>query len=350
MSEKTEKATAYKLQKSREKGQVNKSMELTTSLSLLVLLGMISALWPKILAELQYLMRNLLKQATKTELSLDKMHELQHFILKSLSSLWLPIAMAGVLTVILSTILQTGPVWTSTPLIPDFKRLSMTQGFKKLCSLKTCFETLKSLIKLTTASILIYVLIKHQLPKILPLALNHPKYDAAPMMSILLNLIFKLLMLLTSLAILDKLYTNWNYSKINRMSKQEVKDEHKQRDGDPKIKAKIKQLHYQLRQKTASLKQVATADVVITNPTHLAIALKYDAKLMPAPKVVCKAQDNMAMEVKKLAKKHGVPIIENKLLARSLYENIALNQWISSDLFPLAAAIFRTIYQTKEKA
>ena len=131
------------------------------------------------------------------------------------------------------------------------------------------------------------------------------------------------------------------------MSKQELKDEYRQREGDPKIKSKIKQLQHQLRQKTASLEQIKTADVVITNPTHLAIVLKYDRGLMPAPKVVCKVQGELVKQVKLLAARHQVPIIENKPLARVLFATSDVNQWVHREHFPMVASIFRDIYRQK---
>ena len=146
---------------------------------------------------------------------------------------------------------------------------------------------------------------------------------------------------------IDKLYTRWKFAKDNRMSKQELKDEYRQREGDPKIKAKIKQLQQQLRQKTASLEQIKTADVIITNPTHLAIALKYDRGLMPAPKVVCKAQGELVKHVRLLAARHQIPLIENKPFARALFATTDLNQWIGREHFPIAAMIFRDIFRQR---
>lgn len=347
MSEKTEKATPYKLQKAKEKGQVNKSIELNTCVSLLVMFIMITALWPKQLEDIQNLLRHLLNNTSHIQFNIDRISHMHQFILTKLINLWLPFALAGVLAIILSTVAQTGIVWSTTPLIPDLKRLNIIQGFKKLCSLKTCFEALKSTLKLTLTFLLLFFIFKQQLPNIVQLTLTHPAQDPQLMMNFILKLIIQLLIVLTMLSFLDKFYTRWKFNKDNRMSKQEVKDEYKQKEGDPKIKSKIKQLQQQLRQKTASLKQVKTADVVITNPTHLAIALKYERGLMPAPKVVCKAQGEMVIQVKEMARKHGIPVIENKAFARMLYHSVGLNQWISKDLFPIAASIFRDIYQQR---
>lgn len=350
MSEKTEKATPHKLQKAKEKGQVSKSVELTTCLSLLVLLGMIAVLWPRTAHEIQDIMRHILSHAANYPLHLDNVNYLQNLILLKLTHLWLPLALAGGLAIVLGTMAQTGLIWSSTPLTPDFKRLNPVTGFKKVFSLKLCFDAFKNLLKLSVTAIVLFFVLKHDLPEIIQLGLTTPGHLPNHLMHFLLKTVFHLILVLCCIAIIDKGHTLWKYKKDNRMSKQEVKDEHKQREGDPKIKAKIKQLQLQLRQKTASLSQVKTADVVVTNPTHLAIALRYDKQVMPAPKVVCKAQGEMVREVKALAKKHNIPIIEHKTLARALHQSIDLNQWISADLFPVAADIFRTIYKQRADA
>jgi flagellar biosynthetic protein FlhB/flagellar biosynthetic protein FliR/FlhB len=347
MSEKTEKATPYKLQKAKEKGQVSKSVELTTCISLLVICLLMNSLWPKQLGVIQNLLRQILLAAPQIQFNIDNISHLHQYILSQLISLWAPFALAGGLAIILGTVAQTGMVWSATPLIPDIKRLNLIQGFKRLFSLKTCFEALKSSLKLIVAFLLLCVALHHQLPDIVLLMLTKPSQDPQLMMTLLLKLMFQLLLLLSLIALMDKFYTRWKFNKDNRMSKQEVKDEYKQKEGDPKIKSKIKQLQHQLRQKTTSLSAVQSADVVITNPTHIAIALKYERAVMPAPKVVCKAQGEMVKEVKKLAKKYGVPIMEQKAFARMLHQSVELNQWISKDLYPIAAGIFREVYELR---
>lgn len=350
MSEKTEKATPYKLQKAKEKGQVGRSSELSSCVALLVFLAIVTALWPKNLRELQDLLRHLLYLASHLQFSQANITHLQQFILNQLLTMWFPFALAWFLAVVLANIAQTGLVWSTTPLIPDFKRLHLVQGFKKLFSLKTCFETFKSTLKLSVSFTFLFFTFKNQLPHLLELVLTPTSMQMPLLMHFVLKLLLQLLLLLSLFAILDKFYTRWKFAKDQKMTKQEVKDEYKQREGDPKIKAKIKQLQQQLCQKTASLKQVKTADVIITNPTHLAIALKYDRATMPAPQVVCKAQGEMVMQVKELARKYAVPMIENKRFARLLYHSVDLNQWINKELYPIAASIFKQIYASKREA
>jgi flagellar biosynthetic protein FlhB/flagellar biosynthetic protein FliR/FlhB len=347
MSEKTEKATEYKLRKAREKGQVNKSAELNSSLTLLMLCAVMAALWQPTLTELESICRQVLYLAGHLTLTSDTLVCLLQILHGQLLQIGLPFALTGMLVFILVSLLQTGLVWSAQPLVPDFNRLNPIKGLKKIISTKTVFATIKNLLKLTIALIFLFFVIEKNIMQILQLAFTDPQHLPPQMMQILLKISAQFLLLLSIFALADTFYSRWTFLKDQRMSKQELKEEYRQRQGDPKIKQKIKQLQQQLRQKTASLQQVKTADVVITNPTHLAIALRYDRTTMPAPKVICKARGEMASEVRKIAKKHQIPIVENKSFARLLYNAVDLNQWISKEFFPVAASIFSEIYQKR---
>lgn len=347
MSEKTEKATPHKLQKAKEQGNVSKSIELTTCIFLLVCLVTTTALWPDFFNQITSLMRHLLYLSNHMSFSVDNMGHLQTYLLTNILFLWLPIALAGMLAIIAATLIQTGFVWSSKPLIPDIKRLDIIKGFKRIFSSKLVFDAAKNSLKLSLVFIVASLSLYQDLAKLSNFMHLDPNNLTSLIMTLLSKFIVKIILLLLVLAMIDKGYTRWKFAKDNRMSKQELKDEYRQREGCPKIKSKIRQLQQQLRQKTASLEQVKTASVVITNPTHLAIALSYDKAIMNAPKVVCKAQGEMVKNVKQLAARHGVPIIEHKVFARALFVSTALNECIHRDHFPIAAGIFRSILQQK---
>jgi flagellar biosynthetic protein FlhB/flagellar biosynthetic protein FliR/FlhB len=350
MSEKTEQATAYKLKKAKEKGQVSKSVELTTYLSLLVTLGLLTVLWPQQLATAKSLLSHLFYLAAHMHFTVHHVNYLNQLIWSQALNLWLPVAGTLLLTVILTTLMQTGLTWAPAALKPDFNRLNIVKGFKKLASLASFFDAFKALIKLTCSFIFLYFVFKNQLHTLIQNTLNQQDLNIPMLAHFILKTSLQLVLLLLLFALIDKKFTLWKFSKDQRMSKQDLKEEHKQKEGDPKVKNKIRQLQTQLRQKTAALKQVPTADVIVTNPTHIAIALKYERNLMPAPKVIFKAQDKMVSQVKELAKKHNIPIIEHKILARLLYHSTELNQYIHKDLFPLTAQLFRELYQRTERS
>ena len=347
MSEKNEKATTYKLKKAKEQGKVSKSAELTTCIFLLITTTVASALWPSVQAQTKQLVMHLVYLITRMTFSIDTIIQLHHFVLLKITLLWLPFALAGTLAIILPTIAQTGFVWSGKPVAPDFKRLNIANGVKRLFSLTILFDACKNSLKLGLFFLLVSFIIRRELPTILTFVKTTPFNVTSLLLILLLKIVLQLSILLLAFALIDKRYTLWKFAKDQRMSKQELKEEYRQREGDPKIKAKIRQLQYQQRQKTTSLSQIKTADVIITNPTHLAIALKYERGLMPAPKVVCKAQGELVNQVKLLAARHGIPIVENKPLARMLFATSDLNQWVDRAHFPMVAMIFRDIYQQK---
>ncbi|MBA3536280.1 MAG: EscU/YscU/HrcU family type III secretion system export apparatus switch protein [Tatlockia sp.] len=350
MTDKTEKATPYKLQKAKEKGRVSKSIDLNTSVLLIVMVIVGSTLWRPLLKQLTSMMTHLFYLAAHFSLSIDTIVKTQRFLLSTLINLWFPFALAALLSITVATIAQTGFVWSMHPLSPELNRLNIVQGFKRFFSSKLLFDAVKNSLKLIFVFSLFILSLRHEIPALLKLMIIAPVEHPALIMQLFIKLILELLLFLFALAILDKAYSSWKFKKDNRMSKQEVKDEYRQRDGDPKIKAKIRLLQQQLRQKTAALQEVKKADVIITNPSHLAIALKYERSTMPAPKVVCKAQGELAIQVRTLAQRHNIPIIQHKAFARALFATVHLNQWIGQEHFPIAANIFREIYRQRERA
>ena len=349
MSEKTEKATAQKLKKAKEKGQVNKSAEMITSLSLLCALGVLAVSWPQELASLKKLVRDLFYFAGHFHFSIDSFSYLLHELGMALLSLWFPVIGVIIISIILATLAQTGMTWSTSALTPDFKRFNLSENLKKLFSISKVYEAFKCLLKISCSLMVLFFIFKNHLISLIEQTLFQINTPDSLFLSFLLKSSLQLIILLIFLSFIDKKITHWQFSKQQRMSKQDVKEEYRQKEGDPKIKSKIRQLQSQLRQKTAALKQIKTADIVITNPTHIAIALKYNRYEMPAPKVIYKAQNKHVSQVKTLAKKYGIPVIEHKLLARMLHFSTDLNQYISKELFPLTAEVFRDLYRQEEK-
>lgn len=346
MSEKTEKATAWKLQKAREKGQVCKSVELNTCIFLLITSNAIAALLPASLQQIQQILRGILAMSGDTHFSSHSIMQVITLASSTLLALWLPICLAAFVSLIVGNIGQTGFIWTFQPVKPSWNRLNPVQGWKKIFSTKTLFDLLKNAGKLLLAFLCVFLALQISLSKIAALSQFTSLQAYAPLW-IIFKIILQLLVTLTGIALVDVLYNRYKFAKDQRMSKQEVRDEYKQKEGCPQIKSRIRQLQNQLRKKTASLQAIKKAQVLITNPTHLAIALQYQPN-MPAPMVVCKAADVQVEIVKQLARKHGVPIVEHKPLAWLLFHNIGLNQWITPDLYPVVAEVLRKVLAEKE--
>jgi flagellar biosynthetic protein FlhB/flagellar biosynthetic protein FliR/FlhB len=345
MSEKTEKATPYKLQKAKEEGQVSKSKDLNIGIFLLVSLGFAVGLASDPSFQITSLLKKIIISSTQIHLTIETIHLLFQIISWDLFWMWLPFGLFSVLVLCLSSMAQTGLTWSFKPLKPDFKRLQIIKNIQTLFSSKTLLEAVKITLLLILIALFFRYFAKQTFPIFLSFMQTHPNNIIPIFVQIVLKFSLELILILLFISIIDKRYTLWKFTKDTRMSKQEIKDEFKQRESDPKIKYKIRQLQQQLRSKTRSLKNVKTATVIIIYPNKVAIALKYHRGSMPAPQVVCKGQGDLVMQIKKIALKNNIPIVENKSFARVLYQEVQLNQWIKSEHYPIAAKIFREIYE-----
>ncbi|MCW8451416.1 EscU/YscU/HrcU family type III secretion system export apparatus switch protein [Legionella quinlivanii] len=343
MSEKTETATAYKLKKAKEKGQVSKSSELinTTQLAVILLLLWLYGTkgWQQMLAVSQ----EQLHLTGHLHFSLKTVTYIFKLLTTNLLYLWLPFALILVATTIVCSLVQTGFVWSAAPLSPRFERIGPVAGFKRLFSTKIVFDLLKNLLKIALTGLIGFYSLRQTQASFLKLSSVMPAQLPMAILQLMLRMLCPLVVVLLAISLIDKLYTRRKFAKEQRMSKQEVKEEYRQREGDPKIKSRIRQLQSELRKRSASFEQVKTADLVITNPTHYAIALKYDRLTMPAPKLICKGRNEQARIIKKLALRHQIPLVENKAFARRLYASVDLNQWIRREHFPAAAAIYKQL-------
>ncbi|QBR84001.1 EscU/YscU/HrcU family type III secretion system export apparatus switch protein [Legionella israelensis] len=349
MSEKTEKASPFKLKKAKERGQVAKSNELNTILTLFIFCLLSLALWQQLFNDLLALFKKIIISSFDFHYSITHIHGLFYALYSSLLSHWLPFALAIALSIILSTIGQTGFVWSVKPLVPDFRRLNPVMGMKRIFSVRLFFDLSKNVTRLPVVLITAVIILYGSLSKLIYLIYLSPQKAAPEILHLILKILFHILLGLSVIACLDALYTHWKYRRDQRMSKQEIRDEYKQREGDPKIKRKIKQSQQQMREKMISLNQVKQADVIVTNPTSLAIALKYERGLMPAPKVLCKGQGEIALQIRKIALQNQIPIIEHVLLARTLFREIHLNHSLKPIHFAMAAEVFREVYRLKGK-
>jgi flagellar biosynthetic protein FlhB len=259
-----------------------------------------------------------------------------------LTPLMLTILVAG----IAGNILQFGFLLTSKPLSPDLSRLDPIKGIGKLLSLRSLVELIKSLFKVVFIGIVAFLIIRGELaaiPSIIQLGVGGILTFIA---RVSFKICFYTCLTLIVLAILDYAYQHWQHEKELRMTKQEVKDDYKQAEGDPNVKARIRGIQREMA-RTRMMDQVPDADVIITNPTTLAIALKFDAKVMMAPKVTAKGAGYVAEKIKEIAKENGIPIVENKPLAQTLFKAVDLGEFIPVDLYRAVAGVLAYVYKLK---
>ncbi|MBK6576955.1 MAG: EscU/YscU/HrcU family type III secretion system export apparatus switch protein [Sandaracinaceae bacterium] len=345
MSEKTEQATDKKLREARQKGQVPKSRELSSAVVLLALTAALASS----AAPLQVGFRSLF------ELSLASMHTGAEGSLRALtasltlaSTLVLPILLAGMFSGVALTFLQVGPLLTFDPISPDLSRVDPLKGTKQLFSLKRLVELLKSLALLGLVTAVAWVSLRAALRGVLTLVLAPGDAVLRSLGLLGEQLFLRVGLALLGVGVLDLLYQRWQFQRDQRMSKDEVKREYKNAEGDGQLKHERKRKHQEIIEHQ-TLEQVRGADALIVNPTHLAVAIHYDEDGEGAPEVLAKGADHLAQKMIAAAREAGVPVLRDIPLARSLYE-LSLGEEIPEELYDAVAAILHVAWQEREAA
>ncbi|SIN95956.1 flagellar biosynthetic protein FlhB [Sulfurivirga caldicuralii] len=345
--EKSEQPTEKKLREAREKGQVPRSKELATVLMLLGAGVYFLVLGPYTVQQFEALMRE--------GLSLDRAHafdlkkDLELIIglfVQAWAIVW-PFLAVMVVIAVASPLLIGGWNFAPKALAPNFAKLNPITGFAKLFSLRNLLELVKALLKVSLVALVAVLVIGQMLDQLLGLAklsLLNAMGEAA---SIVVWSFILISLSLIVVALIDVPYQLWEHTRQMMMTRQEVKEEFKQQEGDPQVKGRIRQLQHEMAQRRM-LQKVPEADVVITNPTHFAVALKYDPATMREPIVLAMGADLMASQIRTLAKKHHVPVVEAPALARALYYNAQEGAPIPYQLFRAVAAVLAYVYQLRD--
>ncbi|KPJ69263.1 hypothetical protein AMJ44_04305 [candidate division WOR-1 bacterium DG_54_3] len=345
--EKTEEPTPHRLREAREKGQVAKSREITVAFVLLLSYFLFRYLgefmWQN-LTETAYAIYQLIPEATNFNLSLAGYVLL--LALRGLALVVLPIFGIAFLSTFLAEALQTGFMFSFDPLTPRIERISPLEGFKKMFSLQGLVELVKSLIKIVIVFYIAWYAAKDDLPYIVILIEAQP-WDAIVLGgSIAYKIAIRVGLFYVAVAILDYLYRRWEYMRNLKMTRQEVKEEYKRLEGDPLVKQRMRDLQRQVAYQRM-MAAVPQADVVVTNPTHIAVALKYNTGKMKAPIVLAKGQRKVAEEIRRIAEAHEITVVENEPLARSIYRTTRINQEIPAELYQAVAEVLAYVYKIK---
>lgn len=344
--EKTEKATPKKRQDARKKGQVAKSAEIPGSLILLGGLICFLAMGPFFQDRILRMFGDIFLH--RLDMTLTDQNVISLFYHYGLQML---IFLAPILTVVLviavaSYYVQIGWLFTGESLKMSLSKLNPIKGAQNLFKMRSVVEFVKSALKVTVIGLIVFWSLWGKRQRLLELAHVPVEGIFSFVADLILQLGLLVAIVLFVLAIGDYLFAKYEYEKNLRMSKQDIKDEHKNMEGDPLIKGKIRE-----RQRRMALmrmmQDVPKADVVITNPTHFAVALQYDGSKMDAPVVVAKGQDYLALRIREIARKHDVVIMENKPLARALYERSEVGDMIPGDLFQAVAEVLAYVYRLK---
>jgi len=342
--DRNEPATPFKLREARKRGQVSKSLEINSLLILSAALLVIYALGEQIIARQLFLCRSLLSVASPLEMTGARSLGLFEFTVESLSSILWPLLGILVLTGVLANLFQTGPVFSFFPLKPDMSRLNPVNGFKRLFSKKMLFETIKTIIKMIIFGFVLYFAIVALLPALMSMVDLDPRAFPILLLKHGRGMTFKLLLVVLLIALIDLLYSRWDFAQQMKMSRREMKEEVKRREGDPQIRMRRRQLQKEAVKRAGAIQRVPEADVLITNPTHLAVALKYERGEMVTPRLIAKGAGELAVQMRQIARSNDVPIVENKSLARRLFNKVGIDQGIPGTFYPEVARILAWIY------
>lgn len=347
--EKTEKATPKKRSDARRKGQVLKSQDVTSAIVLLAMFIFIYFLAGSMRDGLMAFLKQFFIHNINIEtLTIDSTMALFDRALIEMAYLIVPIMIVASVAAIAANYFQFGLLFTTEPLKFDLTKMDPIKGMKRIFSLKAIVELLKSSLKILFIGGVTVIIVWTNLPNVLELAFKSP-WDTLATVGRLVGImgIAASLMLLV-ISMLDWFYQKYDYEKNLKMSKQDIKDEYKNSEGDPLIKSKIKQRQREMAMRRM-MAEVPTADVVITNPTHYAIALKYDDESMDAPRVIAKGTDFIAQKIKLIAKENDVVMVENRPLARAMYEQVEIGDQVPEQFFKAIAEILAYVYRIKRK-
>lgn len=350
--EKTEKASSKKKRDARKKGEVHKSNDAVSALSMLVMFAVIGALWDDGFAKIQVFLAKELSgpyvTALAEELAAGSMPDIAYTLSMQAVQLLLPLFAVAMLVGVIGNVVQTGPLFVPNRVAPKFSKINPINGFKRIFSSVTLVELAKSVFKVIIMGVLIYGAINGSLTEFPNMMMYNPGAAFGQVMDTCFELGVQVGGTLLIFSLADMFYQWWKFEKDLRMTKQEVKEEYKQLEGDPQIKGKIRQ-----KQRSMSaarmMQQVPTADVVVTNPTHFAVALRYDDAVDKAPVVVAKGQDFLAQRIKEKAGECNIAIVENKPVARALYAACEIGHEIPPQMYQAIADILVYVYRLKSQ-
>lgn len=348
--ERTEKATPKKRREARQRGQVFKSVELNSAVALIVGLLALKFASPFMMKKLcQAYDRYLQPEVVYNQLyTYSGVVAMAKDMLYTVALTALPVCGLVMLAGLAINYWQVGFIFTSRPLMPSLNRINPLEGLKRIFSKRTLVELLKSLLKLIIVVFISYREFMTDIGSLAQLAKWDIKKGFFAVANMAFNIGIKTAVVFIILAVFDYFYQWWEYEKNLRMTKQELKDEYKEVEGHPLIRSRIRERQRQIGLRRM-MQEIPRADVVITNPVHFAVALRYDPKEHDAPVVVAKGQDYLALKIKEIAKKHGVYIVENKPLAQMLYKSTEIGQAIPPELFRAVAEVLAFVYSMKGK-
>ncbi len=347
--EKTEAPTPRRIQEARKKGDVAKSMEVPSAAVLLAGLLTLYLLSSYLLEHFSLVLRHYLGSLHSIKVEPNSMMALTRESMLLSALLLAPLMGVIIIVALASNYAQIGVLFTTEKITPKIEKINPIKGFANLFSKQTMANVVKSIAKICIVGWISYLEIKKALPGLLPLTDQDPMAILAFMTKVAFWIFLKSALIIALLAAADYAFQRWQFMEKMKMTKQELKDEAKQTEGDPHVRGRIRSIQMEMARQRM-MAEVPTADVIITNPVRLAIALRYDSLTMPAPMVVARGAGVVAQRIKEVAAENDVPIVEDKPLAQALYKNVELNATIPENLFQAVAEVLAYVYSLKQKS
>lgn len=347
--EKTEVPTEKKRRESREEGQVAFSKELSSAALLAGIVLTLVATSPIILDAMRQLMSQIFRDlAQRKELSIDIIFTLSGEILSIILPAFAPFAAVIIFVGIFASVLQVGVQITFKAISPKFNKISPLTGLKRLFSSQSLADFLKSMAKLIIVGFVGYLTYIDKITELNGLSVSTPESILIYNFTVVAEVAGKIVLALVAIAIFDYFYQRWHHEQQLMMTKQEVKDETKQTEGDPQLKARIRQIQREMSN-ARMMQEVPKADAVIVNPTHFSVAILYDRDVMTAPEVIAKGADHLALRMRTVARENNVPILERPELARDLYANVEIGDDIPERFYKAIAEILAFVYRLRKR-
>ncbi len=348
VQEKTEQATPRRRQDARKKGKVARSMELNSFGILFIGIIVLFFAAPMLVSQVEMVMQTTLQSAAQMDLNINRMPELFATFAGRLLLMLLPVFIAMITVGLLINFAQVGFTISGESLQPKPERINVVSGFKRLFSLQSLVNLFKNILKLVVVGWIAYLAIKSESKHFVEMLDGDVWLVIGFIGRAAFNIVFKIALAMMVLALLDYAYQRWEFEKSIRMTKQEIKEEVKQYEGSPLTRSRVRRVQQELSRMRMT-REIPNADAVVTNPVHLAVALKYDPDNMGAPTVVAKGARLVAEKIKKIAREHGVPIVENPPVARALYQAVEVGGEIPANLYKAVAEVLAYVYRLKSQ-
>jgi flagellar biosynthetic protein FlhB len=343
--DRNEPASPHKIEKAHERGSIFRSAELSFAVVLLVCVACVYGLGAQVVQGTAMLLRRGLSFAGRGELSASSTLAYLQALGSEAVSVIAPLVFVIWLTAVLVGALQARGVFSAEPLKPDFSRLSPATGLKRVFSLKSLHELWRSTAKILVIVLAMTLWASHHANEIVRMGRPRPMFDSG--IALLASALALLAAIVLVFALLDFALNRWQFMRDMRMSRREMRDEHKEREGDPRIKARLRELRLEWLRRARQLTKIRGSDVLLTNPTHYAVALAYRHGEMPAPLITARGAGELAQRMRAEARRRNVPVVENAPLARALFALEESQRFVPEEHFEPVARILRWVYATR---